>query len=60
MCFLRFASDALGHATALSAARRGILFKRSAYNFVCLAHSDADIDRTAGVLDEVLREVSRG
>jgi glutamate-1-semialdehyde 2,1-aminomutase len=59
MCFLQFASDAFGHATALGAARRGILFKRSAYNFVSLAHSDADVDRTAAALDEVLGEIAR-
>jgi glutamate-1-semialdehyde aminotransferase len=40
---------------ALGCARRGLLFKRTAYNFVSTVHDDDTIDRTLDILDEVLR-----
>jgi glutamate-1-semialdehyde aminotransferase len=58
MCFLHYASDALSHTAARACAARGILFKRTAYNFVSLAHDDAAIDRTISVLDEVCRALA--
>ena len=39
---------------ARACAGRGLLFKRSAYNFPSLAHDEAAVDRTLGILDEVL------
>ncbi|MBA2626864.1 MAG: hypothetical protein H0U85_02555, partial [Gemmatimonadales bacterium] len=54
MCFLEMTDDAAGSALARGAAARGLLFKRSAYNFVSLAHDESDIDRALGILDEVL------
>ena len=50
MCCLQFHDEAAGAALAVAAARRGLLFKRSAYNFVSLAHDDAarDLGRLAG------------
>jgi glutamate-1-semialdehyde 2,1-aminomutase len=45
---------------ARAAARRGLLFKRSAYNFVSLAHDEAAIDWSLGVLDESLASLARG
>ena len=54
MCFLRFADEATSRAVARGAADRGVLFKRSAYNFVSLAHDAAVIDRALAVLGEVL------
>lgn len=59
MCFLHYANEHVSQAVAAGCAGRGILFKRTAYNFVSLAHSEAEIDRTLGVLDEVLRAVAR-
>jgi glutamate-1-semialdehyde 2,1-aminomutase len=56
MCFLQFADDETSSAVATGCARRGILFKRTAYNFVSLAHDEAVIDETVGVLNEVLAE----
>ena len=41
----------------LACAERGLLFKRSAYNFVSLAHDEAIVDRTLGILDEALSVV---
>lgn len=57
MCFLHYASEDLSRAVALAAAKRGLLFKRTAYNFVSLAHDEAIVDRTLAILDEALREI---
>jgi glutamate-1-semialdehyde aminotransferase len=54
MCFLQFADDAVSRAMARGAADRGLLFKRSAFNFVSLAHSDALVDQALAVLEEVV------
>jgi len=34
-----------------------VLFKRSAYNFVSMAHGERDVERAVGVLDEVMAEM---
>ena len=60
MCALRFAREEVGVAVARGAAERGILFKRSAYNFVSLAHAPADIQRALAVLEEILAEIGPG
>jgi len=57
MCFLHYASDAVSHAAALGAAARGLLFKRTAYNFVSLAHDEGTVDRTLDILDATLRAI---
>jgi len=54
MCFLRYRDEEVSQRVTAAAARLGVLFKRSAYNFVSLAHDDAVIDRTLDVLDEAL------
>ena len=54
MCFLHCATDELAHRLALGAAERGLLFKRTAYNFVSLAHDEGTVDRTLDILDAVL------
>jgi len=59
MIFLNYANDDVSRAVATGCARRGVLFKRTAYNFVSLAHSEADVDRTLAVLEEVLQDVAR-
>lgn len=53
MCFLVL-DDRRSAALARAAARRGILFKRSAYNFVSLAHDERVVDTTLAVLAEIL------
>lgn len=57
MCFLQFHHDEQGMALARAAARRGVLFKRTAYNFVSLAHDPVVIDSALAALDEALGEV---
>jgi acetylornithine/succinyldiaminopimelate/putrescine aminotransferase len=57
MCCLEFHDAAAGASLAVEAARRGVLFKRSAYNFVSLAHDEAGIARALGALDESLRSL---
>ena len=54
MCFLHFASENISRDVARGCAARGLLFKRSAYNFVSLAHDEETIDRTLELLEEVL------
>jgi glutamate-1-semialdehyde aminotransferase len=54
MCALAFRGDDAGAHVAAECARRGILFKRGAYNFVSAAHTEADVARLLGVLSEVL------
>ncbi len=56
MCYLRFREDAESARVARECARRGLLFKRTAYNFVSLAHDGATVDTALGTLDEVLKE----
>lgn len=57
MCFLKFMNDEAGARLARLAAERGLLFKRSAYNFVSLAHDTAAVDHALGVLEAACREV---
>lgn len=59
MCYLRFGDDSVGSLVARAAATRGLLWKRSAYNFVSLAHDDAAIDRGLDLLDASCGEVAR-
>jgi glutamate-1-semialdehyde 2,1-aminomutase len=59
MCYLRFRDEAAGGRVAAEAARRGLLFKRSAYNFVSLAHGEPEVDFALGVIEEALAAVSR-
>jgi glutamate-1-semialdehyde 2,1-aminomutase len=54
MCYLRHANEATSWRLATECARRGLLFKRTAYNFVSLAHDDAMIDRGLETLEEAL------
>lgn len=58
MCFLHYATEDLAHRAALDAAQRGVLFKRTAYNFVSLAHDEGMISETLDVLDQTLRAVA--
>lgn len=59
MCYLRFADEAVGARVAVACARRGVLFKRTAYNFVSLAHEDDDVDTCLAVLEESLAAAAR-
>src|SRR5207237_8316690 len=54
MCFLHFASEDISREVARGCAGRGLLFKRTAYNFVSMAHDEETVDKTLGILDEVL------
>ncbi len=58
MCYLRFADDGRSEQAARACARRGLLFKRNAYNFVSLAHTDSDIREALSTLEAVLRELA--
>jgi len=54
MCCLLFHDEATGARVAAESARRGLLFKRSPYNFVSMAHGEREIEQGIGVLGEVL------
>jgi len=55
MCYLEWATEELSGRVARECARRGLLFKRNAYNFVSLAHRTQDIDAALGTLEEVMQ-----
>src|SRR5712664_777089 len=57
MCFLHYATDDLSRAVALQVAHRGLLFKRTAYHFVSLAHDEGTVDRALEMLHEALRGI---
>jgi glutamate-1-semialdehyde 2,1-aminomutase len=59
MCFLQYADEAASRAVTAGCARAGLLFKRSAYNFVSLAHDEPVIDRTLAVLGEALSTAAK-
>ena len=59
MCFLEYRDEPLSGHVAVACAERGLLFKRNAYNFVSLAHDEATVDRTLGILDDALAHVAR-
>ena len=54
MCYLRYDDDARSQRVAAECARRGLLFKRTAYNFVSLAHDERSVDVALNTLGEVL------
>ncbi|HEX6645461.1 MAG TPA: aminotransferase class III-fold pyridoxal phosphate-dependent enzyme [Gemmatimonadales bacterium] len=58
MCFLQLRDDAAASGVAAGCARRGVLLKRTAYDFVSLAHDERTVRESLEVLDEVLRELS--
>ena len=60
LCFLEYRDEPLSGRVAVACTERGLLFKRSAYNFVSLAHDDAIVDRTLDILDDALSSVARG
>jgi glutamate-1-semialdehyde 2,1-aminomutase len=58
MCYLRFRDEEYSARVARGCARRGLFFKRTAYNFVSLAHDDASIETALGVLEAVMSHES--
>lgn len=59
MCFLHYLNEDVSRAVATECARRGLLFKRTAYNFVSLAHDDVMIDRALETLQDVLASLGQ-
>jgi glutamate-1-semialdehyde 2,1-aminomutase len=54
MCFLQFVDEAASRAVSAACAHGGLLFKRSAYNFVSLAHTEGVVDRSLEILADAL------
>jgi glutamate-1-semialdehyde 2,1-aminomutase len=59
MCFLQYADEVVSGAVTAACAYSGLLFKRSAYNFVSLAHSDTVVDHSLELLAEALSAVAK-
>lgn len=59
MCYLRYHRPEVGHAVTRAAARRGLLFKPTGYDFVSFAHGPGDVERAINILRESLTEVRR-
>jgi glutamate-1-semialdehyde 2,1-aminomutase len=59
MCHLIFSREEVSAAVAVAAARHGLLFKRNAYNFVSLAHTDDVVIEVVQRLEAALTEVER-
>lgn len=58
MCWVRWRNEDLGRRVTLGMARRGVLLKRSAYNFASLAHGTVEVEQTLAMLDDVLAEIT--
>jgi glutamate-1-semialdehyde 2,1-aminomutase len=59
MCFLQYADETVSRVVTAACAQNGLLFKRSAYNFVSLAHQESEIDQTIAQLREALSAVAK-
>jgi hypothetical protein len=59
MCFLQYADEAVSVSVSAACARAGLLFKRSAYNFVSLAHNEPVVTRSLDLLDDALSGVAK-
>jgi glutamate-1-semialdehyde 2,1-aminomutase len=59
MCFLQYGEEAVSRAVIAASVQSGLLFKRSAYNFVSLAHQEPVIDRSLELLHEALSAVTK-
>lgn len=57
MCYLRYRDAEFAGRVAQGCARQGLLFKKSAYNFVSLAHDDAAVTSALDILGHVLSEL---
>jgi glutamate-1-semialdehyde aminotransferase len=60
MCSLTFQLERAGALVARAAAGRGLLWKRSAYNFVSLAHNELLVEKALGLLEAACEEVDAG
>jgi acetylornithine/succinyldiaminopimelate/putrescine aminotransferase len=59
MCFLQYTDEAVSREVTTACALAGLLFKRSAYNFVSLAHTDAVVDHSLELIAEALSAVGK-
>jgi glutamate-1-semialdehyde aminotransferase len=59
MCYLTTSDEHTSAAVAHKAAGQGLLFKRTAYNYVSLAHTDEVVDEVLNRLEAALDEVER-
>ncbi|MFQ5702407.1 MAG: aminotransferase class III-fold pyridoxal phosphate-dependent enzyme [Gemmatimonadales bacterium] len=58
MCYLQWRTPELSAAVARAAAKSGVLLKRTAYNFVSLAHTDQVVGEIIDRLDRVMTGIA--
>jgi glutamate-1-semialdehyde 2,1-aminomutase len=58
MCYLEFRTPELSTAVAQAAARQGLLLKRTAYNYVSLAHSEETLTSVFDRLDRAMEGIA--
>lgn len=59
MCYVTFRHPVLSAAVAQAAARRGLLLKRDAYNYISLAHTEEVMTKLSERLSETIAEVAK-
>ena len=59
MCFLQYGEETVSRAVIAASIQCGLLFKRSAYNFVSLAHQESIVDGSLELLQEALSTVAK-
>jgi glutamate-1-semialdehyde 2,1-aminomutase len=59
MCFLHYGDETVSRSVTAACAHGGLLFKRSAYNFVSLAHDESIVDRSLALLAEAFSAVTK-
>jgi len=59
MCHLEYRDEETSQAVAVGVARRGVLWKRSAYNFVSLAHDGVVVDQVLDTLADTLHDLRK-
>ncbi len=59
MCYVTWRDEAVSSAVALTASQRGLLFKRTAYNFMSLAHTEETVNEILVRLESALDGVNR-
>ncbi len=59
LCYLECVDEAVSYRLAAACAARQLIFKRDAYNFVSLAHSDSVLSEVLDTVGQVVGEIAR-
>ena len=58
MCYLEYRDEETSSTITAAVAAKGVLFKRSAYNFVSLAHGEREVRRAVSAVEQSLSDLS--